>query len=107
MKPDLRPLRRSDARHMGQLAQRICDSLGAAPRPLPSRVRLAVEDISRRVGVAAGAIAIAMSALAVLAEYDVRAEPSLLDSALAGEPTRAQDVYAWMTVVSAETDAGR
>jgi hypothetical protein len=100
---DLHSPRRNDSGHMERLTARICASLGQAPRPLPSRARLAVERASPRVSVIAGSIAIALSLVASFVRDDIRdAPPSIVASTMNGSLPRAEDVYAWMRTMAVE-----
>jgi hypothetical protein len=97
----LRSLR--DPARSARLAERICASLGQAPRALPSRLSLAVEFMTWRVGIAAAAIIIVATTAAVFTqEAPANAGDPIIGAALAGDLPRAQDVYAWMAGMTAE-----
>jgi hypothetical protein len=93
-------LRRNDARHMDQLADRICASLGQSPRRIPSRTLLAVERVSRPVSVIAGMVAVVLFVVASLTLNTTPAmETSIIASAMNGDLPRAEDVYAWSRTI--------
>jgi hypothetical protein len=98
--------RRNDVQHMERLATSICSSLGRPPRPLPSRVSLAIEGASRRIAVIAGTMAVVLLAIASLSDApDQNREPSVIAGAMNGTLPRAEDVYAWARTIS--VDGGR
>jgi hypothetical protein len=100
--------RRNESRHMEQLADRICASLGRPPRPLPSRTRLAVEDASRRVSVIAGIVAVTLFVISQVAVSDPPSPASsVITSAVNGTLPRAEDVYLRSRMAVAEGGSGR
>lgn len=92
----------------GQLADRICASLGQPPRRLPSRTALAVESMSWRVAAVATVIAVvALTARTFSREMPPSSGDAILANALSGELPRADQVYAWMAGVTPMSEAQR
>ena len=98
----------ADRRRRQRLAERICDSIGANPRPLPSRLELAIERAARPLTVVACAVTIVMLAVGALTRPAIP-EPasSLLASALEGKLPAARDVYAEMSGIIAGWETAR
>ena len=95
--PRLRGLRSADPARLERLADRICASLGEAPRPLPSRMRIAAERASAGVGLAASILAAITVAISLVANDGTHDESSsIVASALKGSLPRADDVYVAM-----------
>ena len=107
---DLEVLRSTpaDQRRRQRLAERICDSIGASPRPLPSRLELAIERVAHPLTLIAGAVTIVMLAVGALTRPETP-EPasSLLASALEGKLPAARDVYAEMSGIVAGPEAAK